>query len=185
MIRTNLATRPFYNERLIHLLLGLAALAVVALTTYNGTQILSLSQQSRELAATSARFDAQARDLDRQASAIKSQLDTARLKELAGATREANTLIDQRTFSWTELFNRIEATLPPDVMITSVRPNIRDGRVELSIAVVGKRIEDISEFIDKLESTGAFSNMLSRSDEPTEQGTVRAQLHGRYIPGAV
>lgn len=185
MIRTNLSTRPFYNERLVHLLLGLAALLVVALTIYNGTQIYSLSQESRELAANSASFDAQARDLERQASVIKSQLDTARLKELAGATREANTLIDQRTFSWTELFNRIEATLPADVMITSVRPNIKDGRVELSMAVLAKRVEDIAEFIEKLEGTGAFGDMLARSDEVTEQGTVRAVLHGRYIPGAV
>jgi hypothetical protein len=185
MIQTNLATRPFYNERLVHLLLGLAAIVLLALTAYNGTTIYRLSRESRDLSAKAAKFESQARDFDRQANAIKSQLDAVQLKELAGATREANTLIDQRTFSWTELFNRIETTLPSDVMITSVRPDIKDGRVELTIAVVGRRVDDIDEFIEKLEGTGAFSGMLSRSAEPTDEGTIRAVLHGRYTPGAV
>ena len=44
------------------------------------------------------------------------------------AAQEANALIDQRTFSWTELFNQIEATLPPDVMLTSVRPAVQGRR---------------------------------------------------------
>ena len=45
----------------------------------------------------------------------------------ANGAREANRLIDQRTFSWTEFFNHIEETLPPDVMLTSVRPIFNDG----------------------------------------------------------
>ena len=34
MLRTNLSTRPFYNERAVHLLLALAAVIVLALTAF-------------------------------------------------------------------------------------------------------------------------------------------------------
>ena len=35
MLRTNLSTRPFYNERLVHLVLALVAVLVVAVTVLN------------------------------------------------------------------------------------------------------------------------------------------------------
>ena len=43
MLRTNLATRPFYNERLAHIVLGVGFALVVALTAYNVTRIIGLS----------------------------------------------------------------------------------------------------------------------------------------------
>ena len=39
MLRTNLSTRPFYNERAVQLLLALAALLVVVLTAFNAIRI--------------------------------------------------------------------------------------------------------------------------------------------------
>ena len=40
------------------------------------------------------------------------------------AAREANQLIDRRAFSWTDLFNRFEETLPADVRIVAVTPQV-------------------------------------------------------------
>lgn len=185
MLRTNLATRPFYNERLVHLAIGLLALVVLGLTVYNVLQVVELSSKQEDLEARTVRDEAAAGEHDRQAVATRQQIDAPGLKMLAEAAREANALIDQRTFSWTELFNRIEATLPPDVMITSLRPTIRDGSVLLTIAVIGRRVEDIDAFIEKLEATGAFSNVLNRTEEATDEGTYRAVLQGRYSPGVV
>lgn len=185
MLRTNLATRPFYNERLVHLGIGVLALVVLGLTAYNVLQILNLSASHSELTARAAREEAAATERDRQALAVRQQIDAVKLKAIAQAAREANAIIDQRTFSWTELFNRIEATLPPDVMITSLRPSISDGNVSLTIAVVGRRVEDIDAFIEKLEATGAFSEVLNRAEEVTDTGTYRAVLQGRYSPGTV
>ena len=43
MLRTNLATRPFYNERLVHWLIGVAGVLVVAFTAFNVSEYLRLS----------------------------------------------------------------------------------------------------------------------------------------------
>ena len=82
---------------------------------------------------------------------------------VVAAAREANALIDGRTFSWTALFNQIEATLPPDVMLASVRPTI-DGRRDEDHDDRARRgaAADIDEFIEKLEATGAFEDVLPR-----------------------
>ena len=62
MLRGNLATRPFYNERIVALLLGLLAVAAVALTVTNGTRLMQLSSRRSELRAqATADADAAAR----------------------------------------------------------------------------------------------------------------------------
>ena len=64
---------------------------------------------------------------------------------MASAAREANLLIDRRTFSWTELFNQFEATLPADVRISTITPHIawaaRASRQRLlDVAVANVRV---------------------------------------------
>jgi hypothetical protein len=97
------------------------------------------------------------------------------------AAEEANALIDQRTFSWTEFFNQIEATIPPDVMLTSVRPSFKDGVTSVSMVVLGRRAADVDEFVEKLEGTGAFENVLAANSELTDDGLQRATIHSEYV----
>ncbi len=102
---------------------------------------------------------------------------------MQAAAREANALIDRRTFSWTELLNQFQATLPADVRIAGVTPQIdTDGRRLVQISVFSKRIEDLEEFMEALEKTGAFSGVLSRNDQPDEDGTLRSELQAYYSP---
>ena len=51
--------------------------------------------------------------------------------------------------------------------------------------MIGKRVDDIDAFMNRLEATDAFKGVLSRSEELTEQGMYRAVLNGRYKPGTV
>jgi hypothetical protein len=42
VLRTNLSTRPFYNERAVHIAIGAAALLVLALTAINVFRMITL-----------------------------------------------------------------------------------------------------------------------------------------------
>jgi hypothetical protein len=44
MLRTNLSTRPFYNERGVHGVLAATALIVGAFTVFNITQLVMLTR---------------------------------------------------------------------------------------------------------------------------------------------
>lgn len=180
MLYTNLSTRPFYNERAVHVGLALAAVVVLAFTVFNVTRVVTLSRRSTELNARAEQDEARARDLTSRTAAIRGAMNAEELKTIAAAAREANAIIDQRTFSWTELFNRIEATLPPGVMLTSVRPEIEDGVLRVSMVVLGRRVEDVDDFMEKLEATGAFVELLSTQEELTDDGMYRTVLRGSY-----
>ena len=131
--------------------------------------------------AQAARDEAREAELRAAATRLRGTVDIKQIEAASSDARQANELIDRRTFSWTELFNRIEATLPPEVMITSVRPDIRDEVVSVALVVVGRRIEDIDTFIENLEATHAFQGVLSSEVEATEDGMYRADLRGRYV----
>ena len=184
MLRTNLSTRPFYNERAVHVGLGLLALVVVALTVVNLVEVVRLSRQNTVLSA-SMRDDKRAADeLGRKARLSRQNINQAELKVVVAAAREANTLIDGRTFSWTALFNQIESTLPPEVMLASVRPTINGGETKITMIALGRRAADVDEFIEKLEATGAFEDPLPRQRNLNEDGLTQVTIESVYVPEA-
>ena len=186
MLRTNLSTRPFYNERAVHAVLALVGVVVLALTVFNASRIVSLSQRHTELNGRAQAAETRSRELRAAALQIRRGINTKEIEALATAAREANAVIDRRLFSWTDLFNRFETTLPDDVRITSVRPKIdRNGSVTVTLSVVGRRVEDIDRFMDNLEATGAFADVLSREENVTQEDTLVAVLEGRYLSSPV
>jgi Tfp pilus assembly protein PilN len=180
MLRTNLATRPFYNERAIHLALGAAALVVLALTAFNVYRVLSLSRQNTELRGRTDTAHAEAQRLTQQAAEIRRTINPEELERVVAAASEANALIDQRTFSWTEFFNHIEDTLPPEVMLTAVRPSVREGETQVVMIVLGRRAEDVDEFMEKLEATGAFEDVLATRQDFTDTRLYQVTIQSRY-----
>jgi Tfp pilus assembly protein PilE len=179
--RINLSTRPFYNDRVVHAVLGVAAVAVLAFTAFNLWEVYVLSGRQAEVQARLARAETQARQLREQATAVRRSINPTELEATVAAAREANLLIERRVFSWTEVLNQFETTLPPTVRISSVRPRIeRDGTMRVEVVVLARTVEAVDAFIENLEKRGAFSGVLSREEFVNEDGLIQASLEGRY-----
>jgi Tfp pilus assembly protein PilN len=186
MLRTNLATRPFYNDRGVRAGLAGLALIAIALSLFNAIEILRLESAGRDARQAMAQNALQAREMRAKALQIRQSINQAQLAVIQTAAREANVLIDRRAFSWTALLNQFQLTLPPDVRIAGVRPNIdNEGRMLVEITVLARRVDDLNEFIEALESTGHFTAVLARSNQVEEDGTWRSDLQGYYgVPPA-
>ena len=182
MIRTNLATKPFYNVRAVQVALSTLAAVVIGITLFNGITIFTLMTSQQTLGANADEAEREAARLRSEASRIRAQINPTELETVASAAREANNLIDQRSFSWTELFTQFEATLPDDVRITAVQPRLEKGVFIIGIAVDARRAEDLEAFIDALEMTGAFHNVLATETQTNEEGLLEAIIEGVYQP---
>ena len=162
MLRANLSTRPFYNERSVHGLLFIAALIVAGLTIFNVTQIVLLTRRQSALSGEAAAAEARATELRAHAARTRQAVNTKQLESISEAAREANTIIGQRLFSWTDLLNRLEKTLPDNVRITALRPSVdRDGTITVTMTVAAETVDDIEQFMANLEGTTAFSERQS------------------------
>jgi Tfp pilus assembly protein PilN len=179
--RVNLSTKPFYNDRGVHLVLGLAAVAVLVFTVFNLWQVYVLSGRQAAVQARLSRAETQARQLREQAAAVRRAINPKELEATVAAAREANLLIERRVFSWTEVLNQFETTLPPTVRISSVRPRVeRDGTMRVEVVVLARTVEAVDAFIENLEKRGAFSRVLSREEFVNEDGLIQASLEGQY-----
>ncbi len=181
MLRTNLATRPFYNERLVHWLLAGAALLVIAFTAFNVSEYLRLSGRQGGLEADAVRDETQARALIARAAEARTRIDAKGLARLGAQAAEANAIIAARTFSWTALFDDVEATLPPTVMLTGITPNIDPDGASVRFTVLGRTVEAIDTFIERLEATKRFDGVQVASEMVTEEGLFQTQVSGRYL----
>jgi hypothetical protein len=180
MIRTNLSTRPFYNVRAVQMAIAALVVLVLAITAWNVTQFVRLTATQNTLGAQAQTAEQDAARLRADAARIRAGIDASELEVVAAAAREANGIIDQRAFSWTTLFGQFESTLPADVRITFVTPRPRENLV--GIGVEARSVEDLSAFIEALEATGRFRNVLATDEVGMEGDLIGATLQATYEP---
>jgi hypothetical protein len=185
MLRTNLSTRPFYNQRAIRVAIAAVAVLALALSVYNAARIVSLTARNAELSGRAGEAESRVQALNNESRGIRESLNRTNVSATETAAEEANLLIDRRAFSWTALFNRFEETLPADVRITAVQPQIdRQGNFLLAIAVVSRSVEAVDAFIGELEKSGAFRTALPVQESLLEDETFRSVIQTFYTPEA-
>jgi Tfp pilus assembly protein PilN len=185
MIRTNLSTRPFYNERAVQTWFIAIAMLAAAATVFNIARVIRYSSSDTRLATQAAADEARAVDLRARAARLRASVDAKQVDAASAEARQANDLIDRRTFSWTELFNRFETTLPDNVRIAAVRPKVDPKKgILLTIVVLARTVEDVDRFLNNLEDTGAFTSVTATEEHFDDQGLLMAQIDAQYLPGA-
>jgi len=83
-------------------------------------------------------------------------LDSNRLEEIRREFDRDQMLLDQDSFRWTALFDRIEVLLPEGVSVRGFKPDYA-GRT-LSIEGVAKDLSGLQEFLDRLLESDSITN---------------------------
>jgi hypothetical protein len=185
MLRGNLATRPFYNERLVALVLILVALLAVGASVFNARALIELSRQRATLGSKIDANEKQVAQIRHDADAVQRTVDRKHLQTLVAQTQEANDLIDERTFSWTTLFGVIEKTLPIDVRLVGVAPKIDKDNTLITMVVVSRKPEALEDFVSALEgpaAAGTFYDVIKHADLRNDDGTISATIAAYYLP---
>jgi hypothetical protein len=182
MLKGNLSTRPFYNDRLVTLIVAIAGLLGLALAAYDVSRLYTLLSRRHTLQASVASDRTETERVQTGTAALQQRVDRGTLAALAGSTREANDLIDQRTFSWTAFFGLIEKTLPLDVRVVSVSPRVEKGVFRVVMVVIARRLEDVNELTESLLATGAFYDVSPTEQQRRDDGTYSASIEAAYLP---
>ena len=181
MLKGNLSTRPFYNERLVSLVVGGAMILAIALLVFNVTSLYRLSGQRGQQNAEQEVSRAETARVNAEADRLRQSLDRSNLLVLAKDTREANDLIDQRTFSWTEFFTIVEKNMPRDARLMAVAPRVERGVFKIVMSVNAKQRDEVATLIDALLATGSFKDIFPVDSTALEDGTLTTTLESEYL----
>jgi hypothetical protein len=186
MLKSNLSTRPFYNDRLVAIVIAAIAIGAVALTAFNATELRSLTTQRSEFSRKIDADAAETRRLELRTAELNSTVDFPGMKSLWNDAREANNLIDTRTFSWTAFLGVIERTLPYGARLVEVAPKPEKSVMHLEIVVVCQTTDDLRTLVDALEKTGVFTDVFPADSSPNDDGTETSLIRAVYLaPSAV
>jgi len=166
----NLARRPFTNERLPTLFLGLGCLLLLGATAYHATAAWRL------LPSRTAAVDGELVALEQQEAELRARARELRVRSAPETTlREwaaVGALVDRRAFSWSALLGCLEETMPATVRLRAVSPGGGAGALAVRLTAVARTVEDGFEFLDALrkrpEFAGAFLDNVSETTEGIE-----------------
>jgi len=175
----NLARRPFRNERLPTLALGLGCLVLLGVTVRHGFaawnlmpgRALSVEHEAVSLEAEIASLRAEAERLSGQSPAAAPVKEWAAVKDL----------VDRRAFSWTGLFADLEGALPPSVRLVSIAPQTDRGQLVLVMAAVGQEVDDALALLAALQRHPHFRDPQLLGYSPQDAG-VEISCRAVYQP---
>lgn len=92
-------------------------------------------------------------------------------KEKESLVKEAsfiNNVIKGRHLSWSTLLAHLEKEIVPNISLVSLTPKVNEGNVRIDIKGVGKDLETITRFMDRLERSPEFESVFMPRYSDTE-----------------
>lgn len=196
----NLAGRPFVNTRPVTRVSILLWTLGLLLLLGNGSLFWNYLSGSAE---KRAELDRLKQDVQRQQQSVQQLEERLASLDLEQQNRQVlylNRKIEERTFSWSLLFDRLAETMPNDVRLTRLAPRPverkrgtrqqeqlepADGRVLLNLHGVAKSDEDLLAFVDRLFAHDSFDEPDFTRETQTEESNPSEEFDIQviYIPG--
>jgi type IV pilus assembly protein PilN len=190
----NIASRPVDNTRPLRvcaLALGLLTLMLAAIAVRSELQSRN---EFRSLVDRKSQLESDIRNLEAAEREMQSWLQTPQVAQIRKRSALLNSLISQKSLSWTRLFQDLESTLPAGVRVTSIQPKTSEaqaghGQPELGLSVAAGSVAPIVEFIRRLEDSPEFANPVVAdqrfSNANEEEPEVKVSLTARYVQSLV
>jgi Tfp pilus assembly protein PilN len=182
----NLSTRPVPAYRPTTALLWILMVVVAAISIWQVVRFARFTTLASGIRGEEQALSVEAAALGQRLSELQARLDrpeaTAKLSEIGFL----NNLIARKHFSWTRVFSHLESIVPDRVHLISLRPTVgTDATVQIQIDVRGRSIADVTEFVDALETSPEFADVVLSVEqklEPTPGADVNVSLTVQYFP---
>ena len=190
----NLARAPFLNLGPLRRVAALLWLVAIAWTAWNATAAVRAGSGAAARAAELERLEGESATARARLATLESDLAA---RDLAAEDRRVSFLnqrIDQRTFSWNRLFDRLAAVLPPTVRLRQVTPRQLEAApseppdgaaprpVQLDLSAAAADDEAMLELVDRLFAADAFADPNLARERRQDDGEVSFELSVVYRP---
>ena len=158
-INVNLATNKYQDPSEFYLRWGgalvLGLLATVVLGLMSWADYRSTATDRKKI--DHLRSDIS--NLDHQYAANQAILNRPENKDVRDQSSFWNEVIDQKRFSWTQLFSDLEKVMPGRAFVINVQPSVnKEHRVKLRLMIGGEKHEDAVDLMRNMEHSQHFRN---------------------------
>jgi type IV pilus assembly protein PilN len=160
----NLATRIYINKRRLNFFIACAFIILTLLLLVNGRKIAAGFGDK-------GRLDQGIKVLEGKARETKtSPVPEKEYQALLSSIKFANGIIEQKSFDWLMLFDRLESVVPEGIAIASIEPSPKDDGLKL--AGMARNFANLRKFVENLEESNFFTEvyLVSQSNVQGPEG---------------
>ena len=182
-LNINLASQKYEDARLFYLRWGAALILVLLIT--GGLGFLAWKNHVNTITDRQRidGFRRQMEDIEKDQKQNEAVRNRPENRDAIEQSDFWNSIIDQRQFSWTQLFSDLERIMPGRAYVISIQPSLGpdnrllgpDGRLKLELTIGGEKHENAVELIRKMEGSERF-RFPEIKDEETKTTASKATV---------
>jgi len=163
LLTINLATRIYINKRRLNIFIAVTLILLTLILLFNVREVVKGYGEKRRLTHGIAVLEGKSKD------AKSSAVSEKEYQALLGRIKFANVIIEQKTFDWLMLFDKLENVVPDGITIVSIEPSPKDGGLKL--AGIAKNFGNLRKFMENLEDSGYFTDiyLVSQSESQVSE----------------
>jgi len=153
----NLAGADYGRSRRTMLILAATSVGLVCLLAI---QLVLWTEQRREVEAVGARLSRMEAETARhqsQVRAVQTSIPAEALKQHEAKVAAYNHILEASAFSWIGLLVELERSVPPNVTLSEIHPDLVSGKV--SLRGEARAFEDITKLLQGLEQRTTFRDV--------------------------
>jgi Tfp pilus assembly protein PilN len=163
-VRLNLATKPLVTHRKFLVAFGTTGVIAALVFLGMGWHVYRVRRAAEDVRYKTRVIEKELDAYSAQRSELEQfykQPENAKLHDRAAYL---NSMIDARSFDWTQMFMDMERLLPAGVRVINIGQKLEGGRVIVTLTVGASSDEAKLKFLRALEHSREFSNMKLLSE---------------------
>jgi len=169
-IPLNLSSRPFRNNLVVGTILAVGAAAVVLATVSNVYFFMNHGGRYEQVKQEERQHLERLGTLETEERGLAKEIQVRDFRRLYGRGQYAGELILKRAFSWTLLFNHLENVIPPEVMMTAIRPQITAQGIVIRVDGIAKNHDALYGLEDTLQKNPVFTHVQPLTERKINPG---------------
>lgn len=178
----NLASKPLVNTTpLLVLLVALAAVAA-GLTAWNAGLWLDTRAETRAVESQLLAIEREEKSLLDRRSELTRRLQQTDLEALDRRVAAANSVLAEKSVSWSLLLERLQEVTPWDVRLDAIRTSVGEEGVRISLELRTPKADYYWDMTERLEAHPCFSNVYPANQNDTEGNELEVLLQLDHDP---
>lgn len=180
-VRLNLSTKPLQTHR--RFLAGAGIVGVVAGLFFIGLglHVYAVRRGDEVFRERIVAVRSEMVNLEKQRADLEQFFNRPENARLHDRSAFLNTIIDEQSLNWTQMFMDLEKILPAGVRVVSIQPKHEKGIVEVKLIIGAANDEAKMKFLHALEQSPSFSQLRMVSEkqvapQPGENDKVNVEL---------